>query len=359
MPNPPTANMNLVTPVEDSAADAGDWDRLLNDIFDLVDAHDHSSGKGARVPTAGLNINAALPFGGNRATGLAGVDFNDLGAVLAAGAQEIFSFAGNMYWRNGAGQNVQVTSGATINAAAIGGIVGDYSSIGAEAAYVDADDRYTFKQQLAAAVRQWARLGTAGVDLYEYQAAGVGAVPANRVRLSSPAALAASYEVTWPGATPATSADMRMSAAGVISTVTSWEDTIPAVAGDAANAGPTLNTAGSWQTSGGAGEQIEIPVPALVGRRVTSLTVGFSRNSGTTITLRLVSLNLSTAVRTTLCSKDISAGAGALSTDIGSSPTAGSLPQTFATGLVYLFEMISSGANDLLRGISVVTDRGP
>jgi hypothetical protein len=35
-----------------------------------IDAHTHVSGQGQPIPSAGLNINSALPFGNNPATGL-------------------------------------------------------------------------------------------------------------------------------------------------------------------------------------------------------------------------------------------------------------------------------------------------
>jgi hypothetical protein len=31
---------------------------LVNAAFETVDAHDHTTGKGVQVPTAGININA-------------------------------------------------------------------------------------------------------------------------------------------------------------------------------------------------------------------------------------------------------------------------------------------------------------
>ena len=38
------------------------WATQLNAALEVVDAHDHSTGKGTKVPTGGLNINADLDF---------------------------------------------------------------------------------------------------------------------------------------------------------------------------------------------------------------------------------------------------------------------------------------------------------
>lgn len=215
MPQPPTTYMLLILPTEGGDSDV--WDQLVNEAIggvNGIDAHDHSDGRGKRVQSAGLDINADLSFNGHRITTVRGLVLTDLGGLLGAGAREFFSFGGNVYWRNGAGQNVRITNGATLDVTSVGGIAGDYSAVGAELAYVDASDTYTMRQQIATIVRQFARVACAGVDLFEYQAAGVTPVPANRVRLSSPAALAASYELRMPAALPASQALVQADAAG-------------------------------------------------------------------------------------------------------------------------------------------------
>ena len=89
--------------------------------------------------------------------------------------------------RTNGGTNIKVTSGSTLNLSLVGGIVGDYASVGAEVAYDDANDRYTFKQQLGGGgVKQWARLAAGDVDLYEVLATASGTTISNRVRLKSP-----------------------------------------------------------------------------------------------------------------------------------------------------------------------------
>src|SRR5947209_20444971 len=62
------------------------WLELQNTSFDKVDQHSHAPGFGVPVPSAGLNINADLPFGGNNATALRSARFNDLAlaALIAA-----------------------------------------------------------------------------------------------------------------------------------------------------------------------------------------------------------------------------------------------------------------------------------
>ena len=215
MPLSPTPNMALVLPTPQ--ADIGTWGDEENAAFTLIDAHDHSPGKGALVGVAGMNVNGDLTFAGNSATHLRSSDYDEVSS-LATGARRIFwsSADHELYVRNASGVNIKITNGSTLNLSLVGGIVGDYASVGAEVAYDDANDRYTFKQQLSAGVKQWARLDGADVDIYEYKAAGDATNITNRVRLSSPAALAGSYTLTFPAALPGSTQLMQMSSAGAI-----------------------------------------------------------------------------------------------------------------------------------------------
>ena len=213
MPQPPTTYMGLVQPSENDDDDV--WDTILTALFLLVDAHDHTTGKGAPVPSAGLDIDATLTFNEQRATDLGGVAFDNLASPISSGAYEIFTSGGNFYFRN-ATTNVQITSGATLNMTTAGGIAGDYTSVAAEVAYVNAQDGYTFKQQVGAAVRQFAKMDSADVRLYEFKAHPAAGVPTNFVGLASPATLAASYTLTMPAALPAAVRPVQSSAGGAL-----------------------------------------------------------------------------------------------------------------------------------------------
>lgn len=203
-------NMNIILPT--LGQDSGQWDDKLNAALTLVDAHDHTSGKGPRVPTAGININADLAFGGYGPTGLGKAAFNAVTA-LTTGSKTLFvSSADNeLYWRNNGGTNVKLTSGSTINIALVGGIVGDYSSVGAEVAYSDADKVYTFKQN--GSPKPWARIASGPVRIHEYNT-----TETVYVELAIDAALASSYTLTLPAALPgANGAVLQISSAGIVS----------------------------------------------------------------------------------------------------------------------------------------------
>lgn len=218
---PTTPNMGLTLPTEDGSA--GTWDTILNAALGAtgggIDGHDHTTGKGVRIPSAALNINADVAWGGYSITGIQAVDFAEVAAssvALLSSALFVSSTDHNLYFRNSLGVNVKIIDGSTLNVSIVGGIGGDYSSVGALLDYDDATDTYRFRQEAVTGVRQYAKLASGDLALYQYAAASAAAVPVNGVTLKSPNALAAPYSVTFPAAVPAAATVLMMSAAGVL-----------------------------------------------------------------------------------------------------------------------------------------------
>jgi len=111
----PTSYMGLNLP-EPGVTVGPDWAEQLNSVIETIDAHDHSSGKGARITPAGMNITADLEFNNNNATELYSSRYNQLAATLSGSVlNSIYSVGGNLYWNNGSGVAVQVTSGTAVN----------------------------------------------------------------------------------------------------------------------------------------------------------------------------------------------------------------------------------------------------
>lgn len=202
-------NMGLAVPTQ--GGDSGTWDDKINACFALIDAHDHTSGKGVQIPVAGLNIDTDLPMGSHGLTGVGRVDFTPI-ATLAAGANVLFVDLndGELYYRTTGGTNVKLTLGTSINTTLVGGIVGDYTSVGAEVAYDAANKRYTFKDS-SSPTKKWARLASGPVRIYEYNS-----TDSVYVEHAVDAALASSYTVTWPAALPGATQMVTITDAGVV-----------------------------------------------------------------------------------------------------------------------------------------------
>lgn len=211
-------NMGLKQPTQ-GAAGAGTWDDDWDDNAEAIDAHDHSSGKGVTVKTAGISINADLTFASLYAPiNLHRITFASIVALTSNNKSLFVNTADNeLYWRSNAGTNVKLTSGSSLNVAAFtGGFGGDYAAVSALADYDDATDTYRFRQELNAAVRQFAKVKFADISLVEYDPAGDASVPANSVTIKSPDALAANYSVTMPAALPGSTSIVQLDSSGVL-----------------------------------------------------------------------------------------------------------------------------------------------
>src|SRR5215831_9762696 len=97
-----TPNMSLVLPTDHGSADT--WDLILDAVFSTIDAHDHTTGKGVKVPSGGLNINADVAWATNAATGLKGAGFTPVAAAgLTSYSSLLFANSAdsnNLYFRN-------------------------------------------------------------------------------------------------------------------------------------------------------------------------------------------------------------------------------------------------------------------
>jgi hypothetical protein len=307
----PTANLGLTLPVSHGSPDV--WDAILEDVFGLIDEHDHSPGKGVKVPSAGLNIDDDVPWnsGGTyyALTGVKALDFQpgDPDDVTGyAGALFVSEDDNELYWRTTGGTNVQITDGATLNIAAFsGGIGGDYSVVTALLDYDDATDTYRFRQELSASVRQYAKIGVADIILREYDAAGDATVPTHAITIKSPDALAAAYSLTLPTGVPANQSLVQMSSAGELSASNTTTQPIealdfyhsgthqlliPATMAVDPNGVHTrqLTASGAavtWRL-GASAEKITFPVPLKAGDVIEDFTVYILKNTNNTNTVR-------------------------------------------------------------------------
>jgi hypothetical protein len=115
-----TPNMALTLPVV-SQTPGPTWASEINADLSLIDSHNHTSGNGALVPVAGLDINADLSLDTHALTDVTKV-------VLLNGASatsnSVYAVAGNLWWTNGGGTPVQITSGNAVNVGGSGSIGG-------------------------------------------------------------------------------------------------------------------------------------------------------------------------------------------------------------------------------------------
>lgn len=298
--------MGMTEPTPNASANV--WGSLINSCLDTIDSHDHTVGKGVKVPVSGLNLNADVSLSGLWAiTAARGFDMTPVAASsVATLSSAIFtnSADNNLYFRNSSGTNVQLTAGNTLNISVAGAIGGDYGSVGALLDFIDANDTYHFYQQVGGGVRQYGRVAHADVDLFEYKANPSVGVPTNRVRLSSPAALAASYTLTWMAALPGTTNAVVMTTSSTGNIVTDVNAAVyagdfrnnvvrvmslPASIADL-NANARLNDAFGRigiSLNGGTGStgQSTFPIPLFEGDQVSQVDVFINKSTSNTSTI--------------------------------------------------------------------------
>lgn len=140
-----TNNMGLNLPVVDQTPGPL-YASENNQAFVVIDGHNHIPGSGVPVPTAGLNINGDLAFNSFNASLVRSTQYVNQSSplTLPTDVNSAYFSGGNFYINNNLGQPVQITAGAALNAASIGGIGGDYTTSGASVFYTSADLTYTF-----------------------------------------------------------------------------------------------------------------------------------------------------------------------------------------------------------------------
>lgn len=212
-------NMSLVLPTR-GAPGSGAWADTLDSDLTLTDAHDHSSGKGVRVPSAGLNINADISFASLYAPkNLHRAQFSEIAGGALSGSHNLSLFvsdgtggltAHELYFRTSAGNFIKFTSGSSLNVSAFtGGIGGDYTAVSALVDFDDANKQYRFR---SGGGTNFARVTSGGLRLIEF-----GTSETLFVGQIAPAGLAASYTMTWPTALPGSAQIAQIDSGGQVS----------------------------------------------------------------------------------------------------------------------------------------------
>jgi hypothetical protein len=339
---PTLPNMGLITPT--LGGDSGTWDDKVNACFALIDAHDHTSGKGTAVPVAGLDIDDDIAMGGNAVTGLASLGFNAVTALTTGSKRLFVSAADNeLYWRTNAGTNVKLTDGSSINTTLVGGIVGDYSTAGAQVSYDSVNAIYTFKDH-ATPSKKWAKLASGPIRIYEF-----GTTESVYVELDVATALAANYTITLPAALPARTSALTITAAGIVAFDDSTRTmVVPGVMGSDINASHTKIATGYLILA--SSNIIYYPIPLAVGDQLIGFTIHCDKETaGTdTITARAAKF-LYTDVTETLLGSGVSSSANAPGKITLTETLAAA--DTIAAGTQYYVKFTPGGATAALHRV--------
>jgi hypothetical protein len=196
-----SANMTLPIPIPGTTP-GPDYATDLNSCLTLIDSHDHSLGQGVQITPAGLNINTDLSIGNNDLTDLQSIVFTNqtnvdtLQALYVATGSEVPT-TNDLWYNDGNGNKIQITSGGTVNAS-IASLPGESYAAGT----------FTWKQGAGSTT-------PANFDVGSVTIRPNTAATANGVVLSPPAGIASQYTLTLP-LLPASTRFMQLDNSGNI-----------------------------------------------------------------------------------------------------------------------------------------------
>ena len=149
----------------------------------------------ARVPLSSLLLTSSLDVNGQALLNALYLVLNNTSSSPGSSpVNRVTAFGGNMYWVGPAGP-VQMTAGASLNSAALGGIIGDYGGANpAKVSYDSANTRYEFFHNQS--TNTWANLRARGIDI---SAAATGTVMA-QLRYGGAGTLTFTLPPTLPAA---------------------------------------------------------------------------------------------------------------------------------------------------------------
>lgn len=237
-----SANMSLPVPVVGEEI-GPDWARDLNNCMTIIDQHDHAAGNGVQITPDGLNINAALAMNDNILNSIAALTLT--AQVSFATNKSVYVIGNEIYYRDGAGNQVQITNAGSVNAGA-GSITGLPSGT-ASASYSAVAQKFIWQS----ATSTPANMDFAAAIFRNLSASSFG------LTLSPPAAMGADYDITLP-TLPASAAFLQISNTGAISaspavsgglTTTNLSVTAGILKSQLAALGQQISTVASFSTS--------------------------------------------------------------------------------------------------------------
>lgn len=163
-----TPNMNIILPTP-TVTNGPDWAEAVNDAIETIDDHDHSSGKGKKVTSAGIDINLDLEMNSNRLIETESVKFEDHISPLigATHAGSVYESDGDLYYTNAGGVAVQITDGNDIVSNVVvppsplmpSGTILDYAGITIPVGFLNCDgaavSRVTYSDLFSALGTSW------------------------------------------------------------------------------------------------------------------------------------------------------------------------------------------------------------
>lgn len=193
-------NMNLTIPTVGQEA-GPDYALDINASLVLIDAHDHTPGKGAAITSGSLNINADLSFNNHAAVSLKGIQLTS--QVITPTVNTIYESGSDLYFVDAIGNNIRLTLNG-----AVAGTPGSISNLvaPASAAYIAGSSVFVWQSNIGKA---------ADMDFGSAIMRNLSPNSTFSMTLAPPAAMTSNTTITLP-VIPAVESFMTMDNSGQI-----------------------------------------------------------------------------------------------------------------------------------------------
>lgn len=249
-----TPNMGLKVPAA-GVTPGPEWFQAIVQSLLVIDQHNHSGppGEGVPIGSNGISLTGDLPFNGFGAVGITYVQFTPQASALL---DTLYVQGVDLYYNDGNGNVVQITSGGVINATSSG-----ISSGTATASFVSS------VLVVNAAANTPANIQVASIRL------GNNSAGTHYVTISPTNSLAADYQLFLPATLPGSTGFLTLDSSGNIALATSVQ--------------PTQIAAGSITTA-----QL-----APLGQQISSSSEAFTSGTAAFVVVNNLSVTITTSGR--------------------------------------------------------------
>lgn len=181
---------------------------MNNAAFEVVDSHNHTLNNGVPIPSAGILLDADLPFNGYNGTLFRSVRFQSQSSPLSLSNDLacLYSSGGELYYNDGSANQVKITLNGAVNTSQSGTITG-MGATTASASYNSTSETFSFLQN----TNQYANFAVGPLRISDTAANAPG------ITLKSPTSLSSAYVITLPTALPSSTQLLTSDSSGNLS----------------------------------------------------------------------------------------------------------------------------------------------
>jgi hypothetical protein len=121
----PNTSPNMKLPIPIPGVDTGlTWENSLVSCLTLIDQHMHAPNYGVQIPSSGLNINGTLSINNQYLTSIGGLFLTQYASPISSSLLSVLysgnGASGDLFYNDGAGNQVRITEGGAVNATSSG-----------------------------------------------------------------------------------------------------------------------------------------------------------------------------------------------------------------------------------------------